>query len=427
MAMARAVGAVLGVDMGLAHMEKLAVAGRHFAQMERLHRVSAGKGAAAADGEKKNGWIELPKQEKAELTRRSQTHLEAGCEKLLDAMADYFAMGVLLVGGTGVALAKLYRRYRSVNKLSKAIGENLKESEAEARSKLTINEDSVVTEIVPLKDGGKLEEVPFPKEKKTTGGLAGEPAPPDGQPRPEKNKPKWGQFFFDRCDSLKKRVELLKEHLERIEKPQDPARAKALDDLKGRTEYLLNSADLIKRTRGERALPLYGKEVQAFEADVVKKFPLPKPADPVSESEGLYVIQEPGELQGEPQRGKVPIDGKTRTESERSPDSTHRRFRAKLVERDGDVSLFSVEGKGGEISIVAETSMEGGTLILRNAHIQGGGKGTSSLAELRSVLEAIGRAEGAKEVIVFGGERTSGARPGHRPRPIKVKVPSEER
>jgi hypothetical protein len=313
MALARAVGAILGVDFALTNMEKLARAGRHFAQMERIHRESAGKSSESSSGRQAGqGPGEIPKLEKAKLTRLSEGHLKAGAEALLDAMADYFALGVMLTGGLGIAKIAKSRRDAQV---ARAIAEHIQQSEEEARSKLTVDDEGGVKEVEPLKGAGTLEQVPAPKAGKASkgvGGLGSEKPPLDGKPKPEKKTPAWGAHFFDRCDNFKKRVEALKEHLDKAVRPEDPERAKLLDDLRGRrTEYLLNSIDLIRRSKGERVLPVLKREVQEFEADVEKDFPRPVPEEPPRESEGLYVIQEPGELQGEPQRGKVPKHGQS--------------------------------------------------------------------------------------------------------------------
>jgi hypothetical protein len=318
MAMARAVGALLGVDLALTNMEKLALAGRHFAQMEQLHRESStdspGSAPGRSSGEQAGSKdpVEIPRLEEAKLTKLSRGHLEAGAEALLDAMADYFALGVVLVGGVGVA--KL-RRMRAAAKEAKALQENIKSLEADAHSKLKISDDGAVEEIEPLKSTDKLEGVPVPKPgkpAKPTGGLGAEKPPADGKPKPEKRKPQYGEYFYKRCDALKKRVETLKEHLDSLEMPSDSGRSQRLEELKTKkATFLLNSIELVRDSKGERMMPVLSKEVAEYEAEVAKEFPRPMPEEPPRDSEGLYVIQEPGELQGEPQRGRVPEPGGT--------------------------------------------------------------------------------------------------------------------
>ncbi len=310
-AMARAVGAILGVDFTLTNMEKLALAGRHFAQMERLHRESVeskgGASGSSSGGQAEEKPAELPALKEAKLTKLSTGHLTAGSEALLDAMADYFALGVVLVGGIGVA--KL-RRMRAAAKEAKALLEHIKNLEEEAHSKLKVNDDGAVEEIEPAKPAEKLEGVPAPKPGKpgkSVGGLGFEKLPADGEPKPEEKKPIYGEYFYKRCDALKKRVDVLKEHLDAVETPEDSERANRLEKLRTtKTTYLLNSIELMRRSKAERLVPVIAKEVVEFEAEVAKEFPRPVVEEPPRDSEGLYVIQEPGELQGEPQRGKVP-------------------------------------------------------------------------------------------------------------------------
>jgi hypothetical protein len=93
------------------------------------------------------------------------------------------------------------------------------------------------------------------------------------------------------------------------------------------------------------------------------------------------------------------------------------------IEEGGGAVLWSFQGANGEIQVLANVSQEGETLVLTNTHIQGAGAGTSSLREMRTIFEAIGRSQSAQEVLIYGAERTSGAMPGHIPRPITITVP----
>lgn len=313
MAMARAAGAILGVDFALSNIEKLALAGRHFAQMERLHRESAesAEGVGNASGGSSGGQggrdpVEIPRLAEAKLDKLSQGHLKAGSEALLDAMADYFALGVVLVGGVGVA--KL-RRMRAAAKEAKALQEHIKDLEADAHSKLKVSDDGAVEEIEPLKPADQLEGVPAPRQgkpAKPAGGLGAEKPPADGNPKLEKKKPEYGEYFYKACEALRKRVEVPKEHLDSLGPPSEAGRAQKLEALRKKAGFLLNSVELMRSSKGERAMSAISKEVAEFETEVAKEFPPPGQEEAARESEGLYVIQEPGELQGEPQRGKVP-------------------------------------------------------------------------------------------------------------------------
>ncbi|WP_395856891.1 hypothetical protein [Cystobacter fuscus] len=60
--------------------------------------------------------------------------------------------------------------------------------------------------------------------------------------------------------------------------------------------------------------------------------------------------------------------------------------------------------------------------FIDQAHIQGQGAGTSGLKEMGEIMREFGRSRGASEVIIQGATRTTGARPGHTPRPIRVRV-----
>jgi len=78
---AKAVGWIMNVDMSIATVKKMATAGRHFAQMEMIHRRS-------------------PKEKgKEKLTSLSLYHLEVGTRYLIDAMSDLLAQGVFIAGG----------------------------------------------------------------------------------------------------------------------------------------------------------------------------------------------------------------------------------------------------------------------------------------------------------------------------------------
>jgi len=96
--------------------------------------------------------------------------------------------------------------------------------------------------------------------------------------------------------------------------------------------------------------------------------------------------------------------------------------RVDIVDRDGDVVELLAKGSKGDISVITKMNKKGDDLILSGTHIDGGGKGTSSLSELKGLAKDLGRQQGVKNVIVNGGKRTTGANPGKTPRPIKIKV-----
>ncbi|UCF64278.1 MAG: hypothetical protein JSW33_00180 [bacterium] len=77
---AKAVGWIMDIDMGITTLSKMAEAGRHFAMMEKIHRRS-------------------PQEKgKEKLTKLSLYHLELGTRSLIDAMAELAAMGIFIAG-----------------------------------------------------------------------------------------------------------------------------------------------------------------------------------------------------------------------------------------------------------------------------------------------------------------------------------------
>ena len=72
--------------------------------------------------------------------------------------------------------------------------------------------------------------------------------------------------------------------------------------------------------------------------------------------------------------------------------------------------------------MITEMTKEGDTLVLRGLHIDGPGAGSLGLRELRNLATDLGRQQGAKRVTIYGGTRTTGANPGHVPRPITFLV-----
>lgn len=48
--------------------------------------------------------------------------------------------------------------------------------------------------------------------------------------------------------------------------------------------------------------------------------------------------------------------------------------------------------------------------------------GKELVREIREAAKQFGKEQGAKEVIIQGGARTSGANPGHTPPPFRISV-----
>ncbi len=91
----------------------------------------------------------------------------------------------------------------------------------------------------------------------------------------------------------------------------------------------------------------------------------------------------------------------------------------RFLEREGNTVIGAFNVAKGEARFAGELVEQGETLILRGAHIEGAG----TLAELKSVAREFGREHGYKRVIIEGARRTTGARPGHIPRPITIDIP----
>jgi hypothetical protein len=89
-----------------------------------------------------------------------------------------------------------------------------------------------------------------------------------------------------------------------------------------------------------------------------------------------------------------------------------------ILEREGNVIIGSFQGAAGEARVITELVTNGDTLILRGTHIEG----SATLREGLDAAAQFGRDQGARRVIIEGGRRTTGANPGHVPRPITVET-----
>ena len=93
-----------------------------------------------------------------------------------------------------------------------------------------------------------------------------------------------------------------------------------------------------------------------------------------------------------------------------------------VVERDGDVVRIIGNGPIGSIEIIASMTRRGDELVLRELHADGSGPGSLEISEVRAFARELGRQEGVRVVAVYGGTRTTGARPGKVPRPVRIVV-----
>jgi hypothetical protein len=83
----------------------------------------------------------------------------------------------------------------------------------------------------------------------------------------------------------------------------------------------------------------------------------------------------------------------------------------RIVEQVGDVVEIAGTVRGHEIRILANMSREGGTLFLKQTHIQGPGAGKVGVKGLMDAAREFGKSPGADKVIIEGAKRTTGA--GH--------------
>jgi hypothetical protein len=94
----------------------------------------------------------------------------------------------------------------------------------------------------------------------------------------------------------------------------------------------------------------------------------------------------------------------------------------RIVESDGNVVELAMMTEAGAITVITEMTRDRDDLILSKLHIDGPGTGSAGIRTLRALARAFGKQQGAARVIVRGGIRTTGARPGREPRPIIVVV-----
>lgn len=76
----------------------------------------------------------------------------------------------------------------------------------------------------------------------------------------------------------------------------------------------------------------------------------------------------------------------------------------------------------GEIHVITEMTRQGDTLLLTRLQIDGPGARSVGLQELRKLATDLARQQGANRMSIHGGVRTTGANPGHPPRPITFSV-----
>jgi hypothetical protein len=135
----KAIGWILGIDMGITTMKNMTIAGQHFAKLEMVHRTS-------------------PKEKgKDKLSQLSLYHLEVGTHYLIEAMSELAALGIFIAGG--VIGSKLAGKFPLKGK-------------GEAKLEFKVQADKV-TEVRAIKETTKIEvETQTPKAKAPAEGSA---------------------------------------------------------------------------------------------------------------------------------------------------------------------------------------------------------------------------------------------------------------
>jgi hypothetical protein len=152
MALLKAAGMVLGFDAVFLTSARLTEAGRHFTQMEELHREAGDK--------------------EPQLTRLSAEHLRLGTAALIDAMAELVIAGIFLFGPF-VAV-----------KAGRTFLKGIRKLRSQARTELTI-QNGEATQIKTIKPTKEVEIVGTKPTPETEGfDLPGDPDAP-----PPKSKP----------------------------------------------------------------------------------------------------------------------------------------------------------------------------------------------------------------------------------------------
>jgi hypothetical protein len=93
-----------------------------------------------------------------------------------------------------------------------------------------------------------------------------------------------------------------------------------------------------------------------------------------------------------------------------------------LLEKDGDAFHLLVQVGGESFEVLTNLEVDADILIARDLHIEGPGPGRFAPGLLRAAARKLAQSWGAKAVRIYGGVRTTGAAPGHRPGPLLIEV-----
>jgi hypothetical protein len=94
-----------------------------------------------------------------------------------------------------------------------------------------------------------------------------------------------------------------------------------------------------------------------------------------------------------------------------------------IVEQDGATIRITGSGPHGIIEVICDMEWDGQTLVLRSLHADGSGPRSLGISAIREFAREFARQQHARAIKIHGGMRTSGAKPGKIPRPIKIQIP----
>lgn len=94
-------------------------------------------------------------------------------------------------------------------------------------------------------------------------------------------------------------------------------------------------------------------------------------------------------------------------------------IRLEIDEAEGRTVIVKAYTPVGTIEVAADLELVGGTLWVRNAHVQGLRPGALGRAGLNALARKFLEEAGADRPVVEGGPRTTGARPDRRPIPFR--------
>jgi hypothetical protein len=93
-----------------------------------------------------------------------------------------------------------------------------------------------------------------------------------------------------------------------------------------------------------------------------------------------------------------------------------------LIARDKDVIHYLVKIGEEEIDVMANMVKDGSKLVLNRLHIGGNSAGKIGVKNLYNAAREIGRQNGATEVIINGGTRSTGKFVGQVPSQVVINV-----